>query len=80
MGLDADEHVGEVRVRVHAVCLARRDDRVEHGEILAGLAVSDEHEVFAPESHDAQGVFSTVVVDGDSRVVEVARQRTNGSG
>jgi hypothetical protein len=45
VGLDADENVGEVVHRVHAVRLAGGDERVQPGQVLAGTVVSDEEEV-----------------------------------
>jgi hypothetical protein len=40
MRLNACEHVGQVRDGVHAVFLAGRDQRLENGEIMAGLLVT----------------------------------------
>jgi hypothetical protein len=39
--LDAEEDVGEVGGRVDAVPLAGGDERVEAGQVLAGLVVPD---------------------------------------
>jgi hypothetical protein len=50
--LHAEEHVGEVRDRVDVVRLARRDQRVEAGQVLAGLVRPHEEEVLAPERCD----------------------------
>jgi hypothetical protein len=50
MALHAQQDVGEVVDRVHLVRLARRDERVESGQVLAGVVVPDEEEVLAPES------------------------------
>jgi hypothetical protein len=49
MRLDAEQDVGEVRNRVDAVHLARRDQRVQAGQVLTGLVGADEEEVLAPE-------------------------------
>jgi hypothetical protein len=45
--LHADENVGEVVHRVHAVRLAGGDERVEPGQVLAGVVVPDEEEVLS---------------------------------
>jgi hypothetical protein len=50
------QHIGEAHVRVDPVGLAGRNDRVEHGKVLASFAVADGHEILTPKSHDAQGV------------------------
>jgi len=47
MHLDAEQDVGEVRDRVQVVRLARRDQRVEAGQVLASLVVPDEEEVLS---------------------------------
>jgi hypothetical protein len=47
MGLHADEHVGEVVDGVDAVRLAGRDERVEAGQVLAGVIGPDEEKVLA---------------------------------
>jgi diacylglycerol kinase family enzyme len=46
VGLHAKEHVGEVVDGVDAVRLAGGDGRVAASQVLAGLVVSDEQEVF----------------------------------
>jgi len=68
--LHAEEDVGEVGDRVHAVHLARRDERVEAGQVLAGLVGSDEEEVLPPEGGDAERALRGVVVDGQVRISE----------
>jgi hypothetical protein len=55
MRLHAEEDVGEVADRVHPVHLARRDERVEAGEALAGFVRSDEEEVLPTERRDPGG-------------------------
>jgi hypothetical protein len=49
MTMHARQHVGEVRERIDSVLLARRDQRVEHGEMVTGLRVSHEEEVRSSE-------------------------------
>jgi hypothetical protein len=56
----------EVVDRVDAVRLARRDERVEAGQVLAGLVRSHEEEVLAPEGRDAKRALRGVVVDGQA--------------
>ena len=46
--MHARQHVGEVRERIDSVLLARRDQRVEHGEMVTGR-VSHEEEVRSSE-------------------------------
>jgi hypothetical protein len=55
--LHAEEDVGKVGDGVHAVHLARRDERVEAGEVLAGFVCPDEEEVLAAERGDTQGTL-----------------------
>ena len=54
MRLHAEKDVGEVGDRVHAVHLARRDERVEAGQVLAGLVRAHEEEVLATERRDTE--------------------------
>ncbi len=75
MGLHADEQIGKVVDRVDTVRLAGRDERVEAGQVLAGLVGSDEEEVLAAEGGDAERPLRGVVVDGQVRVGEEQRQR-----
>jgi hypothetical protein len=53
MRLHAEQHIGEVGDRVQAVHVARRYERVEAGQVLAGLVGADDEEVLAPEGGDA---------------------------
>ncbi len=49
MGLHAEEHVGEVGDGVDAVHLAGADERVEAGQVLAGVIRAHEEEVLSAE-------------------------------
>jgi hypothetical protein len=60
--LRAEQDIGEVVDRVHAVRLARRYERVEAGQVLAGLVRSDEEEVLPSEGAYAQRALGRVVV------------------
>ncbi len=75
MALHAQQDVGELIDRVHLVGFARRDERVEAGQVLAGPVVPDEEEVLAPERRDAERALRGVIVDGQMRVGEEERQR-----
>jgi hypothetical protein len=55
MRLDPEKHVPEILERVNAVGLARRDERIETGDVLAGFVVTDKEKILSTESHDAQG-------------------------
>ena len=55
--------------------LAGRDERVEDGEVLAGVLVAEEEVVPAPESHAAKRGFSDVVVRRDRREAKEAAER-----
>jgi hypothetical protein len=61
VGLHADEHVGEVVDGVHAVRLARRDERVQAGQVLAGVIGPDEEDVLASQCADAQRALGGIV-------------------
>jgi hypothetical protein len=50
----AEEDVREVGDGVYAVHLALRDERVEAGEVLAGLVVSDEEPVSCAQGGGAE--------------------------
>jgi hypothetical protein len=47
VGLDAHEHILKIGERVDAVGLAGGDQRVDPGDVLAGILVADEQEVLA---------------------------------
>jgi hypothetical protein len=53
--LDAEEHVAEIVERVDAVRLARRDEGVEAGDVVAGVFVADKEVVLAAKGDDAEG-------------------------
>jgi hypothetical protein len=59
--LHAQQHVREVRHRVHLVRLACRDERVEAGQVLACLIVPDEEEVLPPQGGDPEGALGGVM-------------------
>ena len=46
MNVDAEQNIFDVLDRIDAVQVAGRDQRVEAGEVLAGLRVPDEEKVF----------------------------------
>jgi hypothetical protein len=51
--LHPGEHVGEVLDGVHAVLLARGDERIEHGEVLSHLLVPEKQVVRSSEGNTA---------------------------
>jgi len=61
VSLDAEENVGEVGDGVDAVHLAGGDERVEAGQVLAGVIVSDEEEVLSSECGDTEGALGGVM-------------------
>jgi len=63
VSLDAEENVGEVGDGVDAVYLAGGDERVEAGQVLAGVIRAHEEEVLAPERGDAERALGDIVVD-----------------
>ena len=52
MSLDPREHVREVCDWIHAVFLARGDERVEHRVIVTRFLVTDEEVIRPPDSLD----------------------------
>jgi hypothetical protein len=72
--LDARQHVAEVSERVDVPRLARRDERVEPGDVGARGGVTDEEEVLPAEGNTAKRALRGVVVDGDAGVVEEATE------
>jgi len=54
--LDPREHVGQVVEGVNAPRLARRDQRIESGDMRASLGVVDEEE-FAPQTGANSSAF-----------------------
>ncbi len=81
MGVHAREDVGEVRDRIHTVFLARYDEGVENGEVVARLLVANEEKILPAECDASKTGFSDVVVGRDgcvteesSEVAEVAEQ------
>ena len=55
MGLDPDQHVGEVLLGVNAVECAAAHERLVDGEALPGIVVSDEEEVLAAQCEPGVG-------------------------
>jgi hypothetical protein len=52
---DPAEDVGQIRNRFDAVRLAGGGERVEAGDIVAGLLVADKEEILAAEGDDSEG-------------------------
>jgi hypothetical protein len=75
MGADAEEHVTEIRERIDAVRLAGGDERIESGDVFAGVLVADKEVVLATKRDGAEGGFRPVVVWRDASVAEKARER-----
>jgi hypothetical protein len=73
--LHASEDVRQVRDGVHAVLLAGRDERVEHGVVLARLLVADEELVRATDCNATEPGFGGIVVGWDRRVPQEAPER-----
>jgi hypothetical protein len=59
--LYAQEYVGEVVDGVHLVRLARRDERIQAGEVLSGFVRSYEKEVLPSEGGDAERALGGVM-------------------
>src|SRR5690606_36205820 len=76
MLLHAREHVGQVRDRVDSVLLAGCDERIEDGEVLSGVLVTEEEVVRASESNAAKRGLRDVVVRRDRRMTEEAAERS----
>src|ERR1700733_8817051 len=76
VGLDAGEHVRQVRDGVHAVFFARRDERVEHGVVVTRLLVSDKEVVRSAERDAAEPSLGWIIVRWDGRVSKEASERT----
>jgi hypothetical protein len=65
----------EIRPGVDAPPQAAAQQAVEDGGTLPGSHVADEQPVLAAEGAGANGVFDTVVVDGDVAILEIDLQR-----
>ncbi len=59
---DADENVGQVLEGIHAVRHAGRDERVEPGDVDAGVLVADEEKILPAKSDDTQRRLEAIVV------------------
>lgn len=49
MGLNSDEDIGEVGLRIQSVGEAGGNERLQDGEVPAGFVVTDKQEVFASQ-------------------------------
>lgn len=75
MGLDTDQDVHEIVVRIDVVQLAGGHEALEDGEILPGFVVADEEKIVAPEREDPERSFAHVVVERDLWIIEEDGQR-----
>ena len=64
VSLHAHEHVGQVVDRVDAVLLARRDKRVEHGEVVPRFFVAEEQVIASPEGNTPERSLGNIVSGG----------------
>ena len=71
---DAEEHVAEVLERIHSVRLAGGDDRVEGGDVVTGVFVTDDEKILPAESRDAKRAFGAVVIWRYVDIVEDSRE------
>lgn len=73
--LHAHQHVREVVNWVDVVRLARGDEGVEPGQVIAGVIRPDEEEVLPSEGGDAERALGGVVVDGEVLIGDEERKR-----
>src|SRR5712692_4031532 len=71
----ASQDVGEVVVGIDAAASAAAQKGVENGAAPARVGMSDEEPTLAADSGGTDGVFDQVVVDLETAVLEIARQR-----
>ncbi len=68
MRLNADEYVDQIRDRVDVLQPAGGDNGLQNREILTGLEIADEEEVFATESNNSEDAFSQIIVERDGGI------------
>src|SRR6478609_1258261 len=65
VSLHAHEHVGQVVDRIDAVFLARRDERVEHSEVVTDFFVAEEQVIPRPRAMRLSEASATLLSGGD---------------
>lgn len=73
------QHVGDVRLGVHAVEQAGRYDRLEHREVLGALVVSGEEEVLSSDRHDTQRPLGVSIAKLAQRAGGACSGQTSGA-
>lgn len=71
----AAEDIGEVILRIDAAAPATDQDGVNNGTAPTSIGMSNEEPSFAANGRGTDGVFDQVVIDLESPIAEISRQR-----